>query len=75
MPSGPRAWAGMVTSVPAAPRQIAASMGRRRWLKAVVAAVISASLQKDLIFDAHPAPERGNRASGLAVVSARHQAA
>ena len=45
MPSGPRAKAGAGVSTPAAPmlapRQIAASKGRRRRLKAGIAPVIS----------------------------------
>src|SRR6201995_3540099 len=46
MPSGPRASAGAEISVDAAPRQTAASTGRRRWLRAVVTAVIAAFLQR-----------------------------
>src|ERR1700759_39998 len=46
IPSGPRACAGAAISVDAAPRQAAASSGRRRWLRAVVTAVILALLQR-----------------------------
>src|SRR5665213_3383799 len=69
MPSGPRAQAGpektgAEISTPLAPRQIAARTGRRRWLKAGIAPVISASLlAKRIGFDVHSAPERGCGAS------------
>ena len=60
MPSGPRAKAGAETRALAAPRQIAASSGRRRWLKAGIAPVMSASLlENGAEFDAYSAPERG----------------
>ncbi len=69
MPSGPRASAGTdkagadITTL-AAPRQIAATSGRRRWLRAGVATVISVSLlEKRVEFEVHSAPERGGGAS------------
>ncbi len=72
MPSGPRAKAGAEMSAPAAPRQIAASTGRRRRLKAVVAAVISTFLQKDLglVLTLRPkgaAAQAFSRSDGIAI--------
>src|SRR5215813_9440045 len=62
MPSGPRAKAGAEISVDAAPRQAAASSGRRRWLRAVVTAVMSA-FSSGVGISCHTAPERGCGAS------------
>jgi hypothetical protein len=48
----------------AAPRQIAANQGRRRWLKAGIAPVISGlSPENGSEFGVHSAPERGDGAS------------
>ena len=65
MPSGPRANAGARHQRRwLAPRQIAANQGRRRWLKAGIAPVISVSLLKNgSEFEVHSAPERGDGAS------------
>src|SRR6516164_11579761 len=57
MPSGPRAYAGAAANKVTAPRQIAATRGHRRWLRAVVAAVISASLQAKIDLRVHSAPD------------------
>src|SRR3984893_10229578 len=74
MPSGPRASAGTETSAPVAPRQIAARNGRRRWLRARVAAVISASLQaRDLIFRTSQCARTGWRRKHIASALLRHK--
>src|SRR6516164_6415713 len=62
--SGPRANAGAGASAATAPRQAAATSGRRRSLSALVAAVMSASLQKQ-VFEVHTAPDLGSGASVL----------
>src|SRR3978361_1405790 len=65
MPSGPRASAGAAIRAPAAPRQMAASKGRRRWLNAGIAPVMSHSLlgKNGSGFEVHSAPEQGCGAS------------
>src|SRR5436309_10845024 len=64
MPSGPRAEAGTEIRMVAAPRQTAAAQGRKRWLKAGIAPVMSIlSPGKATKFELHSAPEPGNGAS------------
>src|SRR3954453_6566341 len=62
MPSGPRANAGIELRV--APRQMAAAHGRRRWLNAKIAPVMSGlSPETERKFELHTAPEQGEGAS------------